>query len=203
MTHPTTARVPARRRGRPGHDVDAVLRAGAQVFIERGYDGATMDDVAAALGITKSTVYHHVSSKEDILGRALRRALDELERLFDGVAAVGGPAADQLARIVRGSVAVLVAELPNVTLLLRVRGNSAEEREALARRRALDTRLANLVIQAQQAGDVRADLDAHLLARLIFGTVNSLTEWYRPGRGTEDSARLADAVSDLIFRGLR
>jgi AcrR family transcriptional regulator len=183
--------------------VDAVLRAGAQVFIERGYDGATMDDVAAALGITKSTVYHHVSSKEDILGRALRRALDELERLFDGVAAVGGPAADQLARIVRGSVAVLVAELPNVTLLLRVRGNSAEEREALARRRALDTRLANLVIQAQQAGDVRADLDAHLLARLIFGTVNSLTEWYRPGRGTEDSARLADAVSDLIFRGLR
>lgn len=203
MTRPTTARVPTRRRGRPGHDVDAVLRAGAQVFIERGYDGATMDDVAAALGITKSTVYHHVSSKEDILGRALRRALDELERLFDGVAAVGGPAADQLARIVRGSVAVLVAELPNVTLLLRVRGNSAEEREALARRRALDTRLANLVIQAQQAGDVRADLDAHLLARLIFGTVNSLTEWYRPGRGTEDSARLADAVSDLIFRGLR
>ncbi|HET8588606.1 MAG TPA: helix-turn-helix domain-containing protein, partial [Nakamurella sp.] len=51
---------PRARRGRPGYDADALLEVAVRVFTERGYDGATMDDLAAALGITKSSIYHHV-----------------------------------------------------------------------------------------------------------------------------------------------
>ncbi|MCW2892335.1 MAG: kstR1, partial [Actinomycetia bacterium] len=52
-----------RRRGRPGYDQEAVLRAAVEVFNERGYDGASMEDLSKRLGIAKSGIYHHVSGK--------------------------------------------------------------------------------------------------------------------------------------------
>jgi len=209
---PGTGRAPARRRGRPGHDLAAVVAAGTAVFTERGYDAATMDDVAAALGIAKSSVYHHVSGKEEILQRALDRALSALEDVLAAAEAdPAGYAVDaRLEHAVRGAVAALVRELPNVTLLLRVRGNSVVERAAVARRRAIDARLAELVRSAAQAGVLRPDIDPGVVSRLIFGMVNSLTEWYRPrasgmtpDHGGPDADLLADAVCALVFDGLR
>ena len=81
----------------------------------------------------------------------------------------------------RDSVRVLVEHLPAVTLLLRVRGNSEVELAALRRRREIDDRLAALVSAAAAEGSLRADLPPDLVSRLLFGMVNSLVEWYRPG----------------------
>jgi hypothetical protein len=98
-------------------------------------------------------------------------------------------------------VLVLADRLEFVTLLLRVRGNTAVEQHAVSRRREFDARITQLVRQAQTEGDLRADVDPATAARLLFGMVNSLTEWYRPGRGT--AGRLADTVTTLAFDGLR
>src|SRR6202034_3634664 len=74
---PTAERAP-RRRGRPGYDLEAVLQVAVEVFNERGYDGASMEDLSRRLGIAKSGIYHHVSGKEELLRLALDRALDGL-----------------------------------------------------------------------------------------------------------------------------
>ena len=71
----TPASAPARRRGRPGHDREAVLRAAIDLFIEQGYDATSISDLAGSLGVTKSAVYHHFPSKESLLGAALDEAL--------------------------------------------------------------------------------------------------------------------------------
>ena len=92
----------------------------------------------------------------------------------------GRSAYERLRRVVERSVHVLVAHQPAVTLLLRVRGNSEPEVEALRRRRDLDGRLAALVRAAVDEGALRADLSPELVSRLLFGMVNSLVEWYRP-----------------------
>ena len=94
-----------------------------------------------------------------------------------------------------------MAQLPYVTLLLRVRGNTDAEREALARRRAFDRRLSALVRQAMSEGDVRDDLDPRLVTRLLFGMVNSVTEWYRPG-GVHPRQEVEDALVAIAFAGL-
>jgi len=190
------------RRGRPGYDLDALLGVAIGVFTERGYDGTTMEDLAAALGITKSSIYHHVSGKQEILARALDRALAGLEAVLTDARASTDPAVARLERAVRDSVATLIAELPSVTLLLRVRGNTEVERAALARRRRIDGELAELVTAAQGEGDLRPDLDPALVARLIFGTVNSLVEWYRP-RDDASPDLVADALCAMVFDGLR
>ncbi len=190
------------RRGRPGYDAESLLTAAVAVFTERGYDGTTMDDLAVALGISKSSIYHHVSGKKELLSRALDRALDSLETALRVAADDGIDPVSRLAAAVQSSVRVLVTELPFVTLLLRVRGNTDVERSALLRRRKIDAEFAGMVAAAQQAAEIRTDVDPQLVARLVFGTVNSLIEWYRPRRGIS-AEQLVDAVCAMVFDGLR
>jgi AcrR family transcriptional regulator len=197
----TESRVPA-RRGRPGHSLDTLLEVAVAVFNERGYDATSMDELAARLGVTKSAIYHHVPSKVELLRLALDRALDALFAVTEEPGATTGRAIDRLEHVVRGSVRVLAAELPFVTLLLRVRGNSEVEQAALARRRGFDRVVTDLVRAAEEEGDVRTDVDPAVTSRLLFGTVNSLTEWYRPGGGLPAGA-LADALVATTFDGLR
>ena len=196
-----TDRVPG-RRGRPGHSLDTLLDAAVALFNERGYEATSVDEVATRLGVTKSAIYHHVPSKGELLRLALDRALDALFAVTSETGATTGPAIARLEYVVRGSVRVLAAELPYVTLLLRLRGNTEVERTALQRRREFDRIVAGLVRAAEHEGDVRADVDPAVIRRLLFGTVNSLTEWYRPG-GDLSADALADAVVTITFSGLR
>jgi AcrR family transcriptional regulator len=200
----TTARIPRKtgRPGRPGYDLDSLLAVAVRVFNEKGYDGTSMDVLAERLGISKSSIYHHVSGKSELLELALNRALNALFAVTVERQANEGRYIDRLEYLVRRSVDILVAELPYVTLLLRVRGNSAVERRAVARRREFDRFVSELVVAAADEGDLRAEIDPTLVAKLLFGTVNSLIEWYRPR--TDGSAdALADAVVAMTFDGLR
>ena len=192
------------RRGRPGYDQQTVLRRAVELFIAQGYDATSVGDLAKHLGLTKSAIYHHVDSKEALLAAALDEALDGLNDAIDR-AVLEDPdhsALERLRSVVEQSVAILVSHLPSVTLLLRVRGNSDVEVAALRRRRLIDEKLATLVQAAVDEGSLRDDIPPDLISRLLFGTVNSVVEWYRPG-GVVDEADLASAISTLAFEGLK
>jgi AcrR family transcriptional regulator len=191
-------------RGRPArYTKEGLLELVVTVFNERGYEGASMEDLAKASGFTKSTFYHHVSGKEELLRMAVTRALDALSAALDQTVAGGGSPAEQLEGAIARTTEVLIAELPYVTLLLRVRGNTEIEREALARRRAIDARLAALVKAAVATGEIRDDIDPRLVSRLLFGMVNSITEWYRPGARNTSRKSTVDAVVGLALDGLK
>ncbi|HEY2699274.1 MAG TPA: TetR/AcrR family transcriptional regulator [Pseudonocardiaceae bacterium] len=198
-----TATPPPRqaKRGRPGYDLETLLNVAVRLFNERGYDGTSMEDLSRKLGITKSAIYYHVPSKEELLRLAVDRALDGLFAVADQVRVRDGRAIGQLEDLVRGSVKLLVRELPFVTLLLRVRGNTKVERAALARRRDFDRLVTDLVTRARDEGDLRADIDPATTSRLLFGMVNSLIEWYRP-RGSAD-VDIAETIAAVAFDGLR
>ncbi|HEX4226823.1 MAG TPA: TetR/AcrR family transcriptional regulator [Pseudonocardiaceae bacterium] len=189
------------KRGRPGYDLETLLNVAVRLFNERGYDGTSMEDLSRKLGITKSAIYYHVPSKEELLRLAVDRALDGLFAVADEVQAGEGRAMAQLENLVRGSVRLLVRELPFVTLLLRVRGNTKVERAALTRRRDFDRLVTDLVTRARDEGDLRADIDPATTSRLLFGMVNSLIEWYRP-RGAGD-VDIAETIVAVAFDGLR
>ena len=190
------------KRGRPGYDQRQVLDIAVSAFIEHGYDATSMGVLAERLGLSKSAIYHHFPSKGDLLRLALDEALTALEGVLTTPDAASGPAADRLAVVLRGAVVVLVDKLPYVTLLLRVHGNTDVEREALARRRAFDRTVAALVGEACEEGSLRSDIDPRIVTRLLFGMINSIVEWYRPG-GPESTQKLADDVLAVALDGLR
>jgi AcrR family transcriptional regulator len=197
---PNASTVP--KRGRPGYDREQVLTVAVKVFNDYGYDATSVADLSAALGLTKSALYHHFESKSAILELALNDALDALEAVVDEATAQHSLASDRLRAIIRGAVRVLTAKLPSVTLLLRVRGNGDVETAALVRRRAFDQRVTAIVAEAQAEGLIRGDVDAAVATRLIFGMINSVVEWYRPG-GSVDPDELGEDILRVSLDGLQ
>jgi AcrR family transcriptional regulator len=194
--------ISARRRGRPGYDQQSVLEIAVAAFNEFGYDATSMGMLASRLALSKSAIYHHFASKEELLQVALDVALTGLEGILTHEQARSGPAADRLDFILRGAVDVLVTRQPYVTLLLRLHGNTVVERNALARRREFSQAVANLLLAARDEGSVRSDIDPSVVARLLFGMINSIVEWYRP-TGPENAAKLADDVLTIALEGLK
>lgn len=181
---------------RPRYDPDRLLEIAVREFILRGYEATSMAQLGKAAGLRKSSIYHHFPSKEAILQRALSRALDALFAILEEEGARLGPPAARLEHLLRRTVEVLIAELPYVTLLLRVRGNSRTELWALERRRRFDREVAELVAATASTGALRQGLEPGLGARLVLGMVNSISEWYRPDGhlSAGDLARLAASV---------
>lgn len=191
----------ATRRGRPGYDQQTVLNIAVDVFNRHGYEATSMGVLAENLGISKSAIYHHVPSKGDLLRLALDHALGGLEAVLTHANATSGKADQRLEYVLRGTIAVLTERLPFVTLLLRLRGNTEVEREALERRRTFDHQVASLVEAARSEGSIRKDIDPRTTTRLLFGTINSVVEWYKPG-GPLTPQKLADDVIAMVFEGL-
>ncbi len=189
-------------RTRGSYDQDSILAVAVELFIRHGYEATSMGLLAENLGITKSAIYHHVPSKEYLLRLALDRALGGLESVLADPLASTGPSIDRLRFVLHSAVAVLTEELPFVTLLLRLRGNTPLEREALERRRAFNRAVADLVDQAHADGAIRDDIDARTLTRLLFGMINSIVEWYRPD-GPVDATTLSDDVVAVAFTGIQ
>ncbi len=80
--------MPARR---DTYTPESLLTVAVQVFIERGYDGTSMEHLSRAAGISKSSIYHHVRGKEELLRRAISRALDGLFGILQEPQAPRGP----------------------------------------------------------------------------------------------------------------
>jgi AcrR family transcriptional regulator len=188
---------------RAPYDVDRLVDVAVAVFLEHGYDRASMGDIARASGLGKSSLYHHVSGKEELLDRGVGRALDVLIGMLEEAEAdSSGLAVERLRRIVRRTVEITMDYLPEVALLLRVRGNSEAERHAVDRRREFDRRVSRVVREAMENGSIRDDVDPLVATRLVFGMTNSTVEWYRP-RGAAQRELLVDAVERLVFDGLQ
>jgi len=199
MSNPEAVAAP--KRGRPGLSRQDVLEAAVAAFIEHGYDATSMGMLSTRLGLSKAAIYHHFPAKVELLRAALDEALGGLEGVLRQEDALGGSPEQRLAVVISGAVHVLVARLPYVTLLLRVRGNSEVERDALTRRREFDRAVTALVLEARNEGSVRSDIDPSVVTRLIFGMINSIVEWYRPG-GPESADQLASDVLAVALEGL-
>jgi AcrR family transcriptional regulator len=183
------------------YDQDDIVDLAVRVFLERGYDGTSMADLAQAAGITKSSFYHHVSGKEELLERGVGRALDALFGVLDEPEALSGPAVDRLRYIVRRMTQIVTERLAEVALLVRARGNTAAEKRALERRREFDRAVTRLMRQAIRDGDIHGYADPGLATRLTLGMAVSVVEWYRPD-GSIGAGELVDAVERMAFGGL-
>ncbi|MBF4161165.1 TetR/AcrR family transcriptional regulator [Nocardioides acrostichi] len=187
---------------RPTYTLDRLLDVAVRVFTERGYDGTSVQHLSHASGLSKSSIYHHIEGKEQLLRLGLERALEPLMASTTEPESTTGPAIDRLTHLVRRNVAILAERLPYVTLLLDVHGNTETERWALDQRRAYDKIVAAVVAEAIDEGSVRSDVDARTTARLVFGMINSAREWYHPERSVKPD-QLADQICSLVLEGIR
>ena len=179
----------------PDHDdkAAAVLAAAGQVFAQRGYEGATMLDVAQAAGFSKAGVYHYFASKEHLLHGLLKESLEKV--VADLTAADPGDkadAAERLATLVDAYVRSFSSRLRVVTpLLLRLDLLRAEWRAEV---KMLERQIVDRFADA--AGAVGYPMSPRAAAFLVLGAANWTYYWYDPDGdlSVEDLARGAAAV---------
>jgi AcrR family transcriptional regulator len=179
----------------PDHDdkAAAVLAAAGQVFAQRGYEGATMLDVAQAAGFSKAGVYHYFASKEHLLHGLLQGSLQEV--VCDLEAADPGDAADpaeRLAALVDAYVRSFTTRLRVVTpLLLRLDLLRPDWRAEV---KVLERQIVDRFADA--AGALGHPIPPRAAAFLVLGAANWTYYWYDPDGdlSIEDLARGAAAM---------
>ena len=192
------------RPGRNGrYDVESLVDVAVRLFLERGYDATSMTDLANAAGLSKASLYHHVTGREDLLRRGISRAIDAYSAVFDEPQAGSDvDSVERLRHVLRRTVLVISALLPETALLIRARGNTETEQWALAERRALNARMAAVIASAWEDTGRPPPVDVTTAARLVLGTATSIVDWYRPADGPLDPAAMAQTVADLLLPGL-
>ena len=179
-----------------------ILEAAAQVFRRKGFHGASMADIAGAVKLRKASLYHHVSSKQEILLALLDRALDMLTDRIAVIARGDGPPDEKLRAMIRSYLQALAAS-PDLSSVLLFEHRSLERRFH-ARHVPHRDRFEALWRQVIEAG-VKAGVfecsDPRLAVRGLMGVLNWTLTWYRAD-GSQTIERISDRYADLLFRGL-
>jgi AcrR family transcriptional regulator len=189
-------RAPAKRE-------EEILAAAARIFQRKGYHGTSVRDIADAVGLLKGSLYHYISSKEDLLARLFEGLLEDTVAELDVIARRDASAAERLREMVRAYARAIIANQDAVGLYLREwRSLPAPELANLAaRRRRMRTLFSAVIADGARAGEL-APGDPNLAALAILGMCNWMYEWYRPaGRLTPDA--VIDELAQRAVRSVR
>jgi AcrR family transcriptional regulator len=158
-----------------------VVRAAITIFCRQGYAGTSVQDIANALGMPKATLYHYISSKEDLLSEILTLASNDVEVLTEEIAKLDVPPVTRLRLFISGYVYLTTVELERTIIYSREWRylTGALRDSVIGRRVMLDDFLIGLIDAAKAAGEVPAELDSKRAAYFIWGAVSSLPDWYR------------------------
>lgn len=181
---------------------DDVVRAAGRLFAERGYHGTSMRDLGRELGLNGSSLYSHISSKEDLLVDVVMRGADLFER--SAAAALDGqetPLA-RLERLIEGHVDVVLDHLDEArTFLNEARALEDDQRATvIAARDRYESAFRTVLRQGVADGTFRSDLDARMAAIYLLSILNAIDRWYRPD-GLLDRGALVDSLVDFVVRG--
>jgi AcrR family transcriptional regulator len=190
-----------RRRRDHGSKRDAVIRTAARAFDEHGYHNTSLDDIAAALGVTKPTVYYYVSNKEQLLFECFRAGLEPIRTALRRAEATTGTGRERLREVIRDYAVAIASEYG--WCMVRAehqdlgRGLSAEVK---ALKSEIDRGIRRL-LQAGIADGSIAVQDPKLAAFAIAGALNWIAHWYRAGRSLSPE-QVAEAFVQFLEHGL-
>lgn len=176
-----------------------VVAAAGRLFAERGYHGTSMRDLGTELGLLGSSLYSHVTSKEDLLVDVIERGAG----LFDAVARrareVDGTGAERLRLLIAGHVDVVVDYLDEVrTFLNEARFLDGEHRERIvAARDTYEAEFRAAIGDGLLDGSLRSTIDSKLGAIMVLSILNAVERWY-DAAGPLDRAALVERIWGLI-----
>jgi TetR/AcrR family transcriptional regulator, cholesterol catabolism regulator len=171
-------------------------------FSVNGYEAASVQEIADALGITRPLFYYYFHSKEELLWRIIGELGDELLAQAREAITADEPPAQILRNIIRLHAHALLSDSEAFKIYFIERRTLTEERELTIRQGEVEylQAIAAVVTAAQRAGEIR-DGDPHVLARLMTGLANSVLRWYSPD-GDLGREELAAFVADTAIAGL-
>lgn len=179
----------------------AIIREAARIFSRRGCHGATLDDVADRLGVSKTALYRYVRNKNDLLYACHEEAMDIADRSMTTGEAAGTSGLRKIQIGLTAYLSEMIGELGVPVLILEENALQGEEAERIyARRDAFELRMRGLVSEGITDGSI-LPVNPKLAVFTLLGAIHWVTKWYRPDGGwtAED---VSEALIELATRGL-
>ena len=176
----------------------AIVEAAGHLYAKRGFQGASIADLAKACGTSKALIYHYFESKEDILYEVMAAHLDDLVDAADDAMRVGSPK-ERLKALTLAFMRLYVGAQDSHKVLLNELDNLPLQRrtEVVAKQRRIIAVVESLV------REIRPETNPITLplAMLFFGMINWTHTWFRPG-GKMKADEIAKLEVDLFLNGL-
>ena len=180
-----------------------ILRTAARLFQQQGYDATSMNDVAAALKLSKGGLYHHFQSKDEILFDLMDHAMEiTQERVINPVRDIADPE-ERLRMLIRLHIEVVLSVRDReITVMLH-------ENHPLSPslRRRINTRkkdyvhfVESLIAELQRARQSKGIVSPRAAAFALLGMINWIYQWYRP-EGTLQEEDLVRQYTEIFFAG--
>jgi TetR/AcrR family transcriptional regulator, cholesterol catabolism regulator len=180
-----------------------ILRASARLFQEQGYDGTSMNDVAAALKLSKGGLYHHFQSKDEILFNLMNHAMDITEeRVINRVKAIPDPE-ERLRMLIKLHIGVVLSEGDReITVMLHENHPLPPtlRKRINARKKDYVHFLENLIGEVQRTRQLTGTVTPRAAAFALLGMINWIYQWYRP-QGALQEESLAQQYTEIFFQG--
>ncbi|WP_157133173.1 TetR/AcrR family transcriptional regulator [Roseobacter sp. SK209-2-6] len=179
----------------------AVLEAGARLFNDQGYEQTSLEEIAAALSITKRTIYYYVDSKEDILFGCHQLGLEFLGETMQQAQDETLPVLDRVQLLIRGYCAWVSGDLGATIAMVREHSLSPERQAELRESKGrVDHQLRALIAQGIEEGVLRP-CDPRLVTAAIFGALNWIPHWNRVASPVPQE-EIAEQYLSLMMQGL-
>jgi len=181
--------------------VVAIIRAAGTAFKARGFHNTSLDDVAAALNVTKPTLYYYVKNKQDLLYRCHDYALDLGEAALE-YGRVGGSGLDKLQRTLTRYIELLTDDFAAYSVLSDLNDLTTEQHESIQnRRRQFDAIFRGFVVEGMADRSIRT-CNPMLAVAWFMGAVNTIPRWFDE-HGALSGGQVAASYVDMITHGLR
>lgn len=180
---------------------DDVVAAAARVFSEKGFGGASLEDVANEVGMLKGSLYNYIRTKEDLLFAVVRPDAEELLGRARELAKTDLPASEKVRQITQVHVEVIDRHLPYVSVYVQEIAGKGLSPEWAAMDREYMSLVEQILRDGVEEGVFDAGVEPRVAARAMIGSLNWLTRWYEPG-GPAKARAVAGQLSDFFLPGL-
>ena len=180
-----------------------LIAAAITVFSEKGYAAASLQDVADIVGVLKGSLYHYISSKEELLARICVESHAQASTIMAEALDSADDPLDQLRSFLERIALWYLNNIERVSVYFNEGKWLTGERQAEVRAqgREFHSFVRTLIDKARSGDRVRADVDPRVAAQLVIGSLNSVSTWYRPD-GLYSPEEIATAFTDMSLASL-
>jgi AcrR family transcriptional regulator len=197
VTRTRTGTSPARSSKKTNRQAE-VTQAAIEIFWQKGYQAASIQDVAEKVGVLKGSLYYYIESKEDLLWRVIEDVHQEWSGILEQAGEQEAGPIERIHAFIKLHIEWYLTNVKEVSVFFREWHHLSGERlkTVKGRRRRYEQVIRDLITEAQEHADVSQELNPHYAARYVLAAVNAVPDWYRPSSG-EPAARVADAYADM------
>src|SRR5580698_10386863 len=185
-----------------------ILRTAARLFQQRGYDATSMNDVAAALKLSKGGLYHHFQSKDEILFEIMDHAMEITEqRVLGPVRGIAHPE-ERLRMLIRLHIEVVLSPRDReITVMLHENHPLPPTlRKRINQRKKeyvhfVESLIAEVQKEAQRSRNVKGAVSPRAAAFALLGMINWIYQWYKP-EGELQANNVIPQFTELLFGGI-